>query len=59
MSGGQPNLPDWDQPVYAVNLKDGTFITNSLRAAEELVAASSSTGREVVQVKGRLTQEAL
>lgn len=58
MSGGQPSLPDWDQPVYAVHLADGTFITNSLRAAEVLVDAST-TGRKVVQVKGRLTQEAL
>lgn len=53
-----PNLPDWDQPVYAVHLKDGTFITNSLRVAETLVA-ESTTGREVVRVKGHLTQEAL
>ena len=58
MSGDQPNLPDWDQPVYAVHLANGTFITNSLRDAESLVDAST-TGRKVVQVKGRLTQEAL
>lgn len=58
MMSDHPNLPDWDQPVYAVHLKDGTFITNSLRVAETLVA-ESTTGREVVRIKGRLTQEAL